>query len=56
MLSVTVRWVREHTRNGLVPCVRLGRCVRYQRAEILSYVNEQRCGGSNGPGRRPGAR
>ncbi|MGH3031462.1 MAG: helix-turn-helix domain-containing protein [Gaiellaceae bacterium] len=41
MLSVPERWVREHTRGGLIPHVRLGRYVRYRREAILGWIDEQ---------------
>src|SRR6187551_240842 len=57
MLAVPVGWVREHTRSGLIPHVRLGRYVRYRREAVLGWVVEQdqggaRHGGSTGPGAR----
>jgi excisionase family DNA binding protein len=43
LLHVPERWVREHTRGGLIPCVRLGRYIRYRREAIDAWVdaNEQ---------------
>ena len=38
-------WVRETTRAGHVPHVRLGRYVRYERDEILEWVMGLKCGG-----------
>jgi excisionase family DNA binding protein len=39
MLSVPLRFVREHTRSGAIPCVRLGRrYVRYDRGDVLAWV------------------
>ena len=46
MLQVPVRWVREHTRSGLVPVVALGRYRRYDRADVLAWVDEQKAGGA----------
>jgi excisionase family DNA binding protein len=46
LLSVTERWVREHTRSGLVPSVRLGRYVRYRRESVLAWIEEQEQGGA----------
>jgi len=44
MLSVPERWVREHTRSGLIPHVRLGRYVRYRREAVLAWVEAQERG------------
>jgi excisionase family DNA binding protein len=41
LLSVPVRWVREHTRGGLIPHVRLGRYIRYRRPTVLAWIIEQ---------------
>jgi excisionase family DNA binding protein len=41
LLSVPVGWVREHTRSGRIPHVRLGRYVRYREATLVRWVAEQ---------------
>jgi excisionase family DNA binding protein len=38
LLSVPVSWVRESSRSGAIPCVRLGRYVRFDRAAVLEWV------------------
>jgi excisionase family DNA binding protein len=53
MLAVPERWVREHTRGGLVPHVRLGRYVRYRREAVLEWVSEQEDGGAKWRKHRP---
>lgn len=45
ILSVSVSWVREHTRNGDIPHKQLGRYVRYDRGEVLGWVQLQSAGG-----------
>jgi excisionase family DNA binding protein len=50
LLSVPVGWVREHTRSGAVPHVQLGRYVRYDRGDVLTWVESVKTGG--GPGFR----
>ena len=45
LLSVPERWVREHTRSGSIPHVRLGRYVRYVRDDVLAWVTECKIGG-----------
>jgi excisionase family DNA binding protein len=53
LLSVSVRWVREHTRNGLIPHVPLGRYRRYRRASVLAWVVEQESGGASWRSHQP---
>jgi excisionase family DNA binding protein len=45
LLAVPVSWVREHTRAGTIPHVRLGRYVRYDEDEVLAWVETCREGG-----------
>jgi len=45
LLSVPVGWVREHTRSGAIPCVPLGRYVRYDRGDVLAWVESLKTGG-----------
>jgi len=42
LLSVPVSWVRESTRSGAMPCVRLGRYVRFERAAVEGWLEECR--------------
>ena len=44
LLSAPVGWVREHTRSGAIPCVELGRYRRYDRAEVLAWVESLKRG------------
>jgi excisionase family DNA binding protein len=44
-LGVPVRWVREHTRSDAIPHVRLGRYVRYDRGDVLAWVESLKTGG-----------
>jgi excisionase family DNA binding protein len=46
LLSVPESWVREHTRGGLLPHVPLGRYVRYDRGDVLAWVQAQKTGGA----------
>ncbi|MGH3031452.1 MAG: helix-turn-helix domain-containing protein [Gaiellaceae bacterium] len=55
LLAVPVTWVREHTRNGHLPAVQLGRYWRYQREDVLAYVDEQTRGGAAWRKHRPQA-
>jgi excisionase family DNA binding protein len=44
LLAVPVTWVREATRAGQLPHVRLGRYARYERDQVLGWVRQQRSG------------
>jgi excisionase family DNA binding protein len=46
LLEVPVSWVREHTRNGTIPHIKLGRYVRYDKSEIAAWIEHLRGGGS----------
>lgn len=45
LLYVKVSWVREHTVNGDIPHVQLGRYKRYERPKILEWIEKQSGGG-----------
>ncbi len=45
-LNVPVSWVRESTRSGAMPHVRLGRYVRFELAEVEAWLE-----GCKQPGR-----
>lgn len=38
-LAVPVSWVRESTRSGAMPVVRLGRYCRYDEADVLAWLD-----------------
>jgi excisionase family DNA binding protein len=44
-LSVKVSWVREATRDGRLPHLRLGRYRRYRLSDIERWLSEQEVGG-----------
>jgi excisionase family DNA binding protein len=44
LLAVPESWVREATREGRLPHLRLGRYRRYERAAIDAWLAEQRGG------------
>jgi excisionase family DNA binding protein len=46
LLAVPESWVREHSRTGKIPHVRLGRYVRYRKADVLAWLDEQNQGGA----------
>jgi excisionase family DNA binding protein len=39
-LNVPVTWVRESTRSGAMPCVRLGRYVRFDLDDVERWLEE----------------
>lgn len=41
LLSVPESWVREQTRRGRFPHIRLGRYVRYRRDAVLVWIEAQ---------------
>jgi excisionase family DNA binding protein len=43
LLAVPESWVREATREGRIPHLRLGRYRRYQPAAIDAWLAENRC-------------
>lgn len=45
LLNVPTRWVRQASRDGRLPCVRLGRYVRFDREDVLAWVEAQKSGG-----------
>ena len=45
LLAVPERWVRAHTRSGKLPVVELGRYRRYDRDDVLEWVETQKTGG-----------
>jgi len=45
LLCVPLGWVREHTRTGAIPHVALGRYRRYERGEVLAWVESLKTGG-----------
>ncbi len=44
LLQVKESWVRQETRADRLPHLRLGRYVRYERAEVLAWLEGQRAG------------
>ncbi len=46
LLSVRVSWVYGAVREGTLPCVRLGRHIRFMRSELERWVLTQRLGAS----------
>jgi len=46
LLSVPESWVRDHARNGHLPVIRLGRYTRFDRADVLAWIDEQKAGGA----------
>jgi excisionase family DNA binding protein len=53
LLAVPERWVREHTRGGLIPHVRLGRYVRYRHDAVVGWISEHEHSGAASRKHRP---
>jgi excisionase family DNA binding protein len=41
LFAVPESWVREHTRNGSLPRIQLGRYIRYRREAIVAWLESQ---------------
>ena len=39
LLSLPVSWVREHTRSGAIPHLKLGRYRRYREADVHAWLD-----------------
>jgi excisionase family DNA binding protein len=52
LLSVRTSWVYDAARSGELPCVRLGKHLRFLRSDLERWVAEQR---GQRPGRRAGS-
>ncbi len=48
LLTVPLSWVREATRDGRLPHLKLGRYRRYQAAAIQAWLVQQQQGGLPG--------
>jgi excisionase family DNA binding protein len=46
LLGVPTSWVRDHTRSGRIPHVQLGRYVRYDRGDVVAWLEKQKAGGA----------
>ncbi|PIQ81543.1 MAG: hypothetical protein COV76_08200 [Candidatus Omnitrophica bacterium CG11_big_fil_rev_8_21_14_0_20_64_10] len=50
VLSVPVSWLYERTRLGTIPCIRIGKYVRFDPAEVLAFFRKQKPDGQAGSG------
>ena len=48
LLAVPESWVREHTRNGSMPRIQLGRYIRYRREAVLGWIDSLETSGARG--------
>jgi excisionase family DNA binding protein len=53
LFAVPESWVREATRDGRLPHLRLGRYRRYQRRTIEAWLLNQQAGPAVSPAKRP---
>jgi excisionase family DNA binding protein len=49
LLAVPESWVREHTRDGSLPRVQLGRYVRYRREAVRAWLESTEATGARTP-------
>ncbi|PIQ81571.1 MAG: hypothetical protein COV76_08360 [Candidatus Omnitrophica bacterium CG11_big_fil_rev_8_21_14_0_20_64_10] len=42
ILNVPVSWLYERTRLGTIPCIRIGKYVRFEPLEVLAFFRKQR--------------
>jgi excisionase family DNA binding protein len=53
LLGVPERWIRDHTRNGRLPHVVLGRYRRYSWPDVQAWLETQKTGGARFGKHRP---
>jgi len=51
LLAVPETWVREATRDGRLPHLRLGRYIRYHHADLTAWLSHQHHPGRSTRGR-----
>jgi excisionase family DNA binding protein len=49
LLNVKPSWIGEAARQGRLPCIMLGRYRRFDRADLLAWLEEQKPGGRRRP-------
>jgi excisionase family DNA binding protein len=54
LLNVKVSWIRDATRTGKLPCLKVGRHVRYTRSMLEAWLADQRDDGAKSWRRRTG--
>lgn len=42
ILDVPVSWLYERTRLGTIPCIRIGKYVRFDPLEVLTFFRKQK--------------
>ena len=40
-LAVPVSWLYERTRNNKIPCIRVGKYLRFQETEVWEWLKQQ---------------
>jgi len=50
ILNVPVSWLYERTRLGTIPCIRIGKYVRFNPPEVLAFFRKQKGGSIAGGG------
>ncbi len=49
LLKVPRSWIYERTRKGDIPCLKLGKYLRFHREELLKWIESQRVGNGSKP-------
>lgn len=47
ILNVPVSWLYERTRKGAIPSIRVGKYVRFNPAEVMTFFRNGNVGGKN---------
>ncbi len=45
-LNVPVSWLYERTRTGAIPCIRLGKYIRFNPQEVLAFFRSKSADGN----------
>jgi excisionase family DNA binding protein len=45
-LAISERKLWDLTKGGEIPCIRIGRSVRYARADLIAWINTKKQGGA----------
>jgi len=46
LLHVPVSWLYERTRTGTIPCIRLGKYIRFNPQEVLAFFRSKSADGN----------
>ena len=46
ILKVNPAWLYQRTRNDSIPCIRVGRFVRFEPEKVIEFLKSEKRGGS----------